>query len=101
MMLTLIDKPTGLVYSIPFPYVAVCMMIASSVIYQSRTFATKEVVYWALINAAYLACGLIYFMYEFEVKEFSLVQIGDETSLAGIKQRRQTFSCSMSWPRPG
>ena len=88
MMLTLVDKATGLVYSIPFPYVAVCMLITASVIYQSRTFVTKELVYWGLINAAYMICGIIYFVYEFELKEFSIQNIGsdDETSLATVKQ---------------
>jgi hypothetical protein len=81
----MIDKPTGLVYSIPFPYISICMLIASSVIYQSRTFATKELVYWGLINGAFLICGVIYFIYEFEVKEFSFVNIGSEDSLAAAK----------------
>jgi hypothetical protein len=89
MMVSLIDKPTGLVYSIPFPYVAICLLIASSVIYQSRTFDTKELAYWALINVAYLACGVIYFVYEFDLNEFSFAKVGaKEQSAEVLKQQK-------------
>ena len=88
MMVSLIDKPTGLVYSIPFPYVAICLLIASSVIYQSRNFETKELVYWGLINAAYLICGVIYFVYEFDLKDFSFAQVGVEVISAGVLKQQ-------------
>ena len=80
MMLTMEDKPTGLVYSIPFPYVTICGLIGSAVIYQSRTFDNKEIIYWGLINLAYLICGVIYFIYEFELKEMSVKNIGSTES---------------------
>jgi hypothetical protein len=81
------DAATGLVYSIPFLYVTVCVMIASAVIYQSRTFETKELVYWGVTNVLYLAIGVAYFVYEFEFKEFSLSNIGDESSSAEAKKQ--------------
>jgi hypothetical protein len=37
-MATSQDAQTGLVYSIPFLYIMVCILIATAVIYQSRTF---------------------------------------------------------------
>ena len=49
MMSTAESAAQGLVYSVPFIYVTVCVMIASAVIYQSRTFATKELVYWGVV----------------------------------------------------
>ena len=76
MMSSAPDVATGLVYSIPFIYIAICVMIASAVIYQSRTFYNKELVYWAIVNVLYIICGVIYFIYEFEMKEFSLKNIG-------------------------
>lgn len=72
MMVSMENRLTGLVYSIPFPYITICMLIASAVIYQSRTFHVKELIYWGLITSAYLVCGVIYFVYEFELKEMSL-----------------------------
>ena len=82
MMATAESAAQGLVYSIPFVYVTVCVMIASAVIYQSRTFETKELVYWGVVQGLYLIIGVIYFIYAFEIKEMSLKNIGVEAEFS-------------------
>jgi hypothetical protein len=78
----------GIVYSFPFPYVAVCIVVASSVIYQSRSFNNVEIGLWAAVNALYLATGVFWFIYDFELSEFSLGNVGEEAETAAqIKQR--------------
>lgn len=65
-------------------------MIASAVIYQSRTFDTKELIYWGVVQALYLIIGVIYFIYAFEVKDMSLKNIGLEgkdLSAEALKQK--------------
>lgn len=88
MMASAPDIATGLVYSVPHVYITICVLIASAVIYQSRTFAIKEIVYWGIVQVLYIIVGVVYFIYEFEVKEFSLKNIGadEASSAAALKQ---------------
>ena len=60
----------GLVYTFPFVYVGATIIIGSSVIYQSRTFTKIELGIWGLVNVLYLALGVGWFVYDFELKDF-------------------------------
>jgi hypothetical protein len=62
----------GLVYTFPFVYVGITIIIGSSVIYQSRTFNKIELAVWGTVNILYLVLGIGYFIYEFELKDFNL-----------------------------
>jgi hypothetical protein len=61
----------GLVYTFPFIYVGITIIIGSSVIYQSRTFTKMELCTWGTVNVLYLALGVGWFVYDFELKDFS------------------------------
>jgi hypothetical protein len=77
----------GIVYSFPFVYVAICTVIASSVIYQSRTFMRSEMITWAMVNGLYVAIGVFWFIWDFEISEFSFDNIGEKA--ATDAQRKQ------------
>lgn len=62
---------TGFISVLPFCYLGVCITIGSAVIYQSRTFSTKEIVFWTIIHVLYGGCGAAFFVIEYEVAEFS------------------------------
>jgi hypothetical protein len=89
MMSTAETAAQGLVFSVPFVYVTVCVMIASAVIYQSRTFSTKELIYWGVIQALYLIVGVVYFVYAFEIKDMSLKNIGLEGAELSTEAKKQ------------
>ena len=50
----------GIIIVLPALYVAVCFLIGSSVIYQSRQFRKTELVFWVVFNLLYLILGLVY-----------------------------------------
>lgn len=60
----------GLVYTFPFIYVGATLTVGSSVIYQSRTFTKGELAGWGLVNILYLALGVGWFIYDFELSDF-------------------------------
>jgi hypothetical protein len=72
----------GVVYSFPFVYVAISTIIASSVIYQSRTFKKNELITWASVNALYLIIGVAWFIWDFrnDFSDFSYGNVGAEAT---------------------
>jgi hypothetical protein len=36
----------------------------------------KEIIYWGLVNVAYLIIGIVYFFFQFNLKDFSTENIG-------------------------
>lgn len=63
---------TGFISTLPFCYLGVCITIGSAVIYQSRTFTTKEIVGWTIIHLIYAGCGAAFFVIEYEVADFEI-----------------------------
>ena len=51
----------GAIVSFPIMYLGLTFLIASSVIYQSRFFETKEIIVWVIINVIYIAVGFAFF----------------------------------------
>lgn len=51
----------GLVISMPFLYLSVCVIIGAGVVYQHRQFTKSELAIWGVINLVYLLIGLLYF----------------------------------------
>jgi hypothetical protein len=49
----------------------------------------KEIVSWSVVNAVYIIIGVIYFVYQFNLKEFSTSNIGagKDASKAAKKQK--------------
>jgi hypothetical protein len=77
----------GLVYTFPFIYIGITIVIGASVIHQSRTFNKIELSVWAILNILYLALGVGYFIYAFEFKEFSFnTDCKVPTTVAELKQ---------------
>lgn len=62
----------GIIIVLPALYVGVCFLIGSSVIYQSRSFRTTELVFWILFNVLYLVFGFAYFALLLSPKELVL-----------------------------
>jgi hypothetical protein len=62
----------GFISCQPIFYVCVLFLIATTVIYQSRPFYYKELVYWGLVNIIYLGVGILFFIYQYEVSEFTI-----------------------------
>ena len=60
----------AIVIILPVIFVAICFLIASTVIYQSRTFTSKELALWVAVNVVYVAAGASYFVYKYEISTF-------------------------------
>ena len=56
---------------LPAFFITICLLLASTVIYQSRTFTGKELALWIVVNVVYVAAGAAYFVYKYEVSTFS------------------------------
>jgi hypothetical protein len=74
--------PIGVVYGLPFVYVAVATIVASSVIYQSRTFNKNELVLWGAVNGLYIIIGVAWFAWDWrtDFADFSYGNVGAEAS---------------------
>ena len=62
----------GVIICLPFVYFAVCLLVASTVIRQSRTFTCKELLWWVVVNLLYLGCGIAYFILDYDVGSFTV-----------------------------
>lgn len=70
----LLGMVTGILGSItvwPILYIFVCLLIGSAAIYQSRSFVTLEYVLWLFITGIYLTIGIVFFIVNYEVSEFT------------------------------
>jgi len=64
------DDFIAVISFLPFAYFAVCLLIASTVLYQSRALGIKELIAWGFVNVVYFGCGIAYFIQAYEVSEF-------------------------------
>ena len=60
----------GAVIVIPMAYLGISYILASSVLYQSRAFTWKELIFWIIITVIYFGLSLAYFFVKFQVKNF-------------------------------
>jgi len=61
----------GVIICLPFVYFAVCLLVASTVLRQSRTFTCKELLWWFVVNVLYVGCGIAYFILDYEADSFT------------------------------
>mmetsp|Transcript_25040 Transcript_25040/g.38850 ORF Transcript_25040/g.38850 Transcript_25040/m.38850 type:complete len:213 (+) Transcript_25040:2519-3157(+) len=80
------DGAVGFISPFPMLYIMLCFLIGSTVIYQSRDFSTKEMVYWGIINLTYLVIGMGFFMWEYEVAEFTI-----DVTKSDAKQQQASY----------
>ena len=64
------NKTIAFMLIIPVYYITICLNLASSVIYQSRTFTTKELGLWIVVNFIFVGCGILYFILKYEIADF-------------------------------
>lgn len=62
----------GFISCQPILYVCILFLIGSTVVYQSRQFTRVELVLWVVFNTIYLIAGLVFFIKEYEVSEFTI-----------------------------
>ena len=58
----MMDSAAGIMLICPAYYFTICLNLASTVIYQSRTFTVKELVLWCVINVLYILAGVLYWI---------------------------------------
>jgi len=58
----MMGQAAGIMVVIPAYYFTICLNLASTVIYQSRTFTVKELVLWCIINVLYILAGVLYWI---------------------------------------
>jgi len=61
----------GFIICFPISYLAVTMIVGASVVEQSRSFTKGEVVLWSVMNIAYILIGVFYFIYRFDLSDFT------------------------------
>lgn len=70
-LLGIVSGETGAISSMPLLYIGVCLFVASSAVYQNRAFTMKELIVWIVVNVLYIALGISFFIYQYEVSEFT------------------------------
>ena len=60
----------GAVIAVPMAYLGISYILAASVLYQSRVFTWKELIFWIILTVIYFGLSLAYFFVKFQVKNF-------------------------------